>query len=130
MFDRAAAAMIATIAAGAAAALAVFAGGFALYALVEPSAGRAGAAALVALAATLLVGLYALMAAHRARERAREVEVAQAELMDELPMGLGDVARERPMVTLAITLLGGVLAARHPHLVRDLIAIAARFGRR
>jgi hypothetical protein len=130
MFDRAAGALIATVAAGAAAALAVFSGGFALFALIEPTAGPAGAAAIVALAATLLVASYALLAAHRARERAREVEVAQAELMDELPTGLGDLARERPMVTLAVTVLGGVLAARHPQLVRDVISIAARFGRR
>ena len=60
----------------------------------------------------------------------RETAVAQAELLDELPMGLGDIARQRPLVTLGITALGGLLAARHPSLVRDLISIIARFGRR
>ena len=44
--------------------------------------------------------------------------------------GLGDIARDRPLVTLAVTALGGLLAARHPTLARDLIAIVARFSRR
>lgn len=129
MFDRAAAAMIAVVVACSAAALAVFAGGFALYALVEPTAGAAGAAGLVALAAALLVGGYAFIAAERAKSKAREAETAQAQLMDELPMGLGDFARDRPLAALAVTVLGGALAARHPRLTRDLLAIVARFGR-
>ncbi len=129
MFDRAMASVIATAAACAAAVMAVFAAGFALYALIEPSLGPAWAAAIVALVAALCVVIFALFAAYRARERAREAQVAQAELLDELPMGLGDIARERPLVTLGITALGGLLAARHPTLVRDLIAIVARFGR-
>lgn len=130
MFDRAIAGLIAAAAACAAAAMAVFALGFALYVLIAPSAGPAGAAAIVALAAALLVALYALFATLQARRRERETAVAQAELLDELPMGLGDVARDRPLLTLGITALGGLLAARHPTLVRDLIHIVARFSRR
>lgn len=130
MFDRAIAGLIAAAAACAAAAMAVFALGFALYVLIAPSAGPAGAAAIVALAAALLVALYALFATLQARKRERETAVAQAELLDELPMGLGDVARDRPLLTLGITALGGLLAARHPTLVRDLIHIVARFSRR
>ena len=130
MFDRAMSALVATSAACAAAVLAVFAAGFALYALIQPQLGAAGAAAIVALAASFLVALYALIATLRARQRERETALAQAELLDELPLGLGDIARERPLVTLAVTALGGLLAARHPTLVRDLIHIAARFGRR
>jgi hypothetical protein len=130
MFDRAMASVIATAAACAAAVMAVFATGFALYAVIEPNLGPAWAAAIVALVATLCVVTFALLAAYRARKRAREAQVAQAELLHELPMGLGDIARDRPLVTLAITALGGVLAARHPTLVRDVIGIVARFGRR
>ena len=130
MFDRAIAGLIAAAAACAAAAMAVFALGFALYVLIAPSAGPAGAAAIVALAAALLVALYALFATLQARRRERETAVAQAELLDELPLGLGDVARDRPLLTLGITALGGLLAARHPTLVRDLIHIVARFARR
>ncbi len=130
MFDRAIAGLIAAAAACAAAAMAVFALGFALYVLIAPEVGPAGAAAIVALAAALLVALYALFATLQARKRERETAVAQAELLDELPLGLGDVARDRPLVTLAITALGGLLAARHPTLVRDLIHIVARFSRR
>jgi hypothetical protein len=130
MFDRAMTGLIAAAAACAAAAMAVFALGFALYALIVPQVGPAAAAAFVALAAALLVALYALFATLQARKRERETAVAQAELLDELPMGLGDVARERPLVTLGITALGGLLAARHPTLVRDLIHIVARFARR
>jgi len=130
MFDRAMTGLIAAAAACAAAAMAVFALGFALYALVVPEVGPAGAAAIVALMAALLVAVYALFATFAARKRERETQVAQAELLDELPMGLGDIARDRPLITLGITALGGILAARHPTLVRDLIHIVARFGRR
>ncbi len=130
MFDRAMSAVIATAAASAAAVMAVFALGFALYALIEPSVGAAGAAAFVALAAALVIAIFALVAALRARKRERETAVAQAELLDELPMGLGDIARDRPMLTLGITAVAGLLAARHPTLVRDLIHIVARFGSR
>lgn len=130
MFDRAMSAVIATAAASAAAVMAVFALGFALYALIEPSVGAAGAAAFVALAAALAIAIFALVAALRARKREHETAVAQAELLDELPMGLGDIARDRPMLTLGITAVAGLLAARHPTLVRDLIHIVARFGSR
>jgi hypothetical protein len=88
----------------------------------------------VALIATLGVALFALAVSMRARareqEREREAQALQAEVLDELPLGLGDIARDRPIVTLAVTALGGILAARHPSLVRDLIGIVARFGRR
>lgn len=130
MFDRAMSAVVAAAAACAAAVLAVFATGFALYALIEPQVGAATAAAIVALAAALIVAIYALIATLRARQRDREAAVAQAELIDELPLGLGDIARDRPLLTLGITALGGLLAARHPTMARDLIHIVARFTRR
>lgn len=130
MFDRAMAAVVATAAVAAAVVMAVFALGFALYALIEPALGPAGAAAIVALVAALIVMVFALIAALQKRQREREAAIAQAQLMDELPLGLGDITRDRPLVTLAVTALGGLLAARHPTLARDVIAIVARFGRR
>ena len=130
MFDRAMASVISTAAASAAAVMAVFASGFAIYALILPTAGPAGAAAIVALIATLGVAAFALFVALRNKRREREAVALQAEVMDELPLGLGAIARDRPLITLAITAVGGILAARHPTLVRDLIGIVARFGRR
>ncbi|MEQ1819841.1 MAG: hypothetical protein ABL871_14660 [Terricaulis sp.] len=129
MFDRAMAAVVTTAAAAAAVVMIVFALGFALYALLEPQLGAAAAAAFVALAAALLVTLFALIVAWRRRKQEHEAAVAQAQLMDDLPLGLGDIVRDRPIATLAITALGGILAARHPTLMRDLIHIAARFRR-
>lgn len=129
MFDRAMAAVVTTAAAAAAVVMIVFALGFALYALIEPNVGAAAAAAIVALSAALLVAVFALITAYRKRRREREAAIAQAQLMDDLPLGLGDIVRERPLVTLAVTALGGLLAARHPTLMRDLIHIAARFRR-
>jgi hypothetical protein len=130
MLDKALATVIATAAACAAAVMAVFAGGFAIYSLVLPSAGPAGAAGIVALIASLAVGGFAVFVMLRSRRRERDAAIAQAQVVDELPLGLGEIARERPIVTLAITALGGILATRHPTLARDLIAIVARFGGR
>jgi len=131
MFDRAFSRVVAVAAASAAAVMAVFASGFSLYALILPRVGAAGGAAIVALVAALGVALFALMAALRARQREREAEVAKQEIAESLPLhlGIGEIARERPIVALAVTALGGVLAAKHPTLARDLIAIVARFTR-
>lgn len=129
MFDRAMAAVVTTAAAAAAVVMIVFALGFALYALIEPNIGAAAAAAGVALVAALVVACFALVTQLRKRQHEREAAVAQAQLMDDLPLGLGDIVRDRPLATLAITAIGGLLAARHPTLVRDVIHIVARFRR-
>ena len=130
MFGSLSANLIATVTACAAAALAVFAAGFALYALVLPQLGPAGAAALVAGVAALLVAAIALVTHLRAKAKEREAEVVQAQLMDTLPHGIGDFAKDHPMIAVGVTLLGGALAARHPRLSRDLLAIIARFAGR
>ncbi len=129
MFDRAMAAVVTTAAAAAAVVMIVFALGFALYALIEPNVGPAAAAAGVALVAALMVAVFALITQLRKRQHEREAAVAQAQLMDDLPLGLRDIVRDRPIATLAIAALGGLLAARHPTLVRDVIHIASRFRR-
>lgn len=130
MFDRAMAAVVVTAAASAAVVMAVFALGFSLYALIEPTIGAAGAAAIVALVAALAVSVFALVNMLRARQRERETAVAQAQLMEELPANFGGLAREHPLLTLAVSAVAGVIAARNPGLLRDLVAIVARFGRR
>lgn len=131
MLDRALTRIVAIAAASAAAVMAVFASGFALYALILPQLGSAGAAAVVALAAALCVALFALAMALRARQREREAEIAQQAIAEALPQGfgLGDFARDRPLVSLAVTALGGIIAARHPALMRDVLSVAARFSR-
>jgi hypothetical protein len=126
MFDRAKLAVAATAALAAAAMVSVFAAGFALYALIEPALGRAGAAVIVSMAAALAIALFALAAALRAQTQRREAEHLRAELMDELPANLGDLARDRPLLTVAAAAVVGVLAARHPTLVRDVLAIVSR----
>lgn len=129
MFENALSRVVAVAAASAAAVMAVFAAGFALYALLVPIVGPPGAAAIVALVAALAVALFALFAALRARKREREQAAAQEHMMSNLPAELGDIVRDRPMVSIAVTLIGGIVAARHPSLARDLIALAARFTR-
>jgi len=129
VFENALSRVVAVAAASAAAVMAVFAAGFALYALLTPIVAPAGAAAIVALVAALVVALFALFAALRARKREREQAAAQHHMITNLPAELGELVRDRPMVSLAVTLLGGIVAARHPTLARDLIALAARFTR-
>jgi hypothetical protein len=129
MFDRTVSRVVAIAAASGAAVMAVFAAGFSLYALLAPRAGPAGAAAIVALTATLIVALFALFATLRARKREREAQEDGAHLVNSLPAEFfGDVIRDRPLISLAVTLAVGALAARNPSLVRDLVAIAARFS--
>lgn len=130
MFDRAISSVIATAAVAGATLLTVFAAGFALYALIEPSLGPAGAAAFVALAAALGLALYALVLYLRARQREREAAIAQAAALDALPQSLGEIARERPILALAVTALGGVLASRNPALVATLLQTLANLNRR
>src|SRR5690606_41837261 len=100
-----------------------------VYVLSGPNCDPDAAAPIVVLASALIVALLALIAALRKRKHERGAAIAKAQLMDDLPLGLGDIVRDRPLVTLAVTALGGLLAARHPTLVRDVIHIAARFRR-
>ena len=130
MLDRAALALILVTAACAIAALGVLAGGAALYLWIAPSAGPAGAAGIVALIALLLVLFMAVAALLRSRQRARETEEVQAEVMDALPQGFTSLAGDRPILTLAASVIGGVLIARYPSIARDLMSVLARFNNR
>jgi len=127
--ERAVSAVIVTAAAAAAAVLVVFAAGFALYALVEPELGAAGAAGVVALVAGLCLVIFALVVQHRARKEAEAAALLAAQQAEQLPFGLGELTRDRPIAALAITVVSGIVAARNPTLVRDLLQIVARFRR-
>jgi len=122
-------AVIVAAAAGAAAVLVVFAAGFALYALVEPELGAAGAAGVVALVAGLGLVIFALIVQHRARKEAEAAALLAAQQAEQLPFGLGELTRDRPIVALALTAVSGIIAARNPNLVRDLMQIVGRFRR-
>lgn len=130
MFDRTVGSMVAGAAACTAAVVAVVAAGFALYAFLEPMAGAAGAAAAVALVASASAGAYALYVGVRAHARARASEAAQTELLAQLQGGVGDIAQRHPAIMIAVAVVGGVLATRHPRLAQDLLAVAAQFGSR
>jgi hypothetical protein len=129
MFDRAFSRIVAVAAASAAAVMAVFASGFALYALIIPVVGAAGAAAIVALVAALAVALFALTATLRSRQREREAEFARQEVERAMPQGLGGFASEKPLLSLGLSAVAGLVAARYPTLVRDLMAILDRHNR-
>ncbi|GAM98758.1 hypothetical protein U91I_02394 [alpha proteobacterium U9-1i] len=126
MFDRAASSVIVIAAIGASSAMAVVATGFAIYALVEPHVGAPGAAAIVAGLSALTVGIYAWVMSARAKERERQQAVAQASLLDSLPLGLGNIARDHPIAAVLVSLLGGAVAARHPRLMSDLVHLFAK----
>ena len=126
MFDRAADNIIAAATASAAAVLAVFALGFAVYASFVPLVGEPWAATIVAAISSSFVAIYALIAHVRAKASRRAEEQARTEMMNSMPMGVGTLAKEHPWIALAVSLAGGVLAARHPRLARDLVSIVAR----
>ena len=127
MFERASANLLATVAACAAVVVAVVAAGFTVYALALPYWGPAGASATTAAAAALIVGACALFTHHQAKAKEREAALAQEHMMSALPLNLGDLARDHPIASVVATLIAGAVAARHPRLSRDLIAIVARF---
>lgn len=126
MIDRAASTVISMAAIGASAAMGVFAVGFAVYALAEPYVGPAWAAAIVAGLSALVVGIYALVMTLKAREKERQQALVQASLLDALPLGLGNIARDHPIAALLVSLVGGAVAARNPRLVGDLVHLFAK----
>jgi ABC-type nickel/cobalt efflux system permease component RcnA len=112
-------------AASAAAALTVFAVGFALYALLAPLLGAAGAAAVVALAAALIVAIIALVMLMRIRAEERRAAEARARVAAETPSGFGGFAHDHPLLSLGVTALSGLLAARYPGLAQQLMSFFA-----
>jgi divalent metal cation (Fe/Co/Zn/Cd) transporter len=117
-------AIVAVAAVAAAAALAIWGAGFALYALMEPRVGAAAAAGIVSAIAALGVAWFAWRAAGRVEQESLKVDVVQAapsSLATIAPLGLVAAAfRERPLMSLGLTVLAGVIASRQPHLVREV----------
>lgn len=130
MLDRAALALVMASAACAVAVMAVFAGGFALFSWLVPTAGPAGAAGFVALASALIVLAIAAFILLRAKQHKEEAQAATAEVMDALPQHFTDFATDRPLASLAASVVGGILIARYPGIARDLMSIVARFTER
>ena len=126
MLDRATDDVIALATAAAAAVVAVFAAGFALYAAFLPVVGSAWAAFIVAGSAALVVVMLALFANLRIRSKQRAAEEAQADLARQLPSTIANIARDHPIAALLTSVIGGAVAARHPRLARDLIALMAQ----
>lgn len=110
-------------AASAAAALTVFAAGFALYALVEPRLGPAGGAAIVALAAALIVALISIIMLLRIRADERRAAEERARRAAEAPAGLAGFAADHPILSLAASAVGGLLASRYPGLANQLMSL-------
>lgn len=125
MFDKALSSLLGATLLCAAAALAVFAAGFALYALLLAPLGAAGAAASVAAAAAAAVGIggliYRFRAAQREVERVRMQAAAQTEFASLIPEPVRELMRRHPLAAVAVSVVGGVLAARNPRIVREVI---------
>lgn len=115
---------VAVAAVAAAAALAVWSAGFALYALTEPRLGVAAAAGIVSAAAIVGVALFAWSAADRVKQESREIEVVAAAPSPLAPIAplelVAATFRERPLLSLGLTVVAGVIASRQPHFVREV----------
>ncbi|MGE3143802.1 MAG: hypothetical protein AB7L65_10815 [Hyphomonadaceae bacterium] len=126
MLDKALNTLIGATLVCAATALTVFALGFALFALTAPALGPAGAAAGVAGAAAGVVAIAALvhMMRQRDRETRRALEAAQAHeaLTGAIPEPLRALMQRHPIAAIAASLAGGLLAARNPRIIREVIA--------
>jgi hypothetical protein len=129
MFDKALNSLIGITIVCASAALAVFAAGFALYALALPQLGAPGAAAAVAALAALVVAMAGVLQLQRNKTKEREAALAQSELSSVLPEPLRGLMQRHPLAAIAATVVGGLIAARNPRIVRELVA-ALRSDRR
>ncbi len=121
MFDKALNSLLGATIICASAALAIFAAGFALYALVLPYVGPAGGAAIVAASASVLIGAAGLLHRMRAKQREAERAAAQVELTSAIPEPLRGLMQKHPIGAIAVTIVGGILAARNPRIIREVI---------
>lgn len=126
MLDKALSTVVGATLACAAAALAAIYAAYALHLFLAPFLGEAGAAAAVAAAAAALVGLagfiYRARAKAREEERARLQAAAQGELIGLIPDPLRALLHKHPIAAISVTVIAGVLAARNPRIVREVIA--------
>lgn len=117
-------AIVAVAAFAAAAALAVWAAGYAIFAYTQPLIGAPAAAGVVSAISTVAVALFAWASAGKTEEKTTKAEVVQSvasPLAALAPLGLVATAfRERPLISLGLTVLAGVVATRQPQLVREV----------
>lgn len=127
LLERTTSAIVAVAATAAAAALAVGAAGFALYALTSPLIGPAGAACAVSASAALLVGLVAWRSTSKAVEKPTVGEVMETvapPLVALAPLAFVATAfRERPLMSLGLTVLAGIAAVRQPQIIREVVGV-------
>jgi hypothetical protein len=126
MFDRAFGPLISITIVCAAAALAVFAGGFAVYAFALPYVGAAGAAAIVVGFASLAVAGVGIVRIVRRKAKEEEAKAAQAELSSVIPEPFRGLMKKHPAAAIAATIVGGVVAARNPRIIRELVMALRR----
>jgi len=122
MFDKALNSLIGLTIICASAALAVFAAGFALYALALPELGPPGAAAAVAGVAAIVVAVAGLLHMRRNKDKEREAALAQSELSSAFPEPIRGLMQRHPLAAIAVTVLGGLVAARNPRIIRELVS--------
>jgi hypothetical protein len=118
LIGKTALALVAAAMIAAAAVLLVWAAGFALYGWLVTPYGSAAAAAAVAGAAAIFIGIVLLVAnSQRGKERPRERIASPAQ---SLLASFGETIKDRPLLTLGLTLLTGVAATRDPNMLKDL----------
>lgn len=122
MFDKALNSLIGLTIICASAALAVFAAGFALYALALPQLGPPGAAAAVSGLAAVIVAIAGFARMRRNKDKEREAALAQSELSSAFPEPIRGLMQRHPLAAIAVTVLGGLVAARNPRIIRELVS--------
>jgi len=117
MIRRALFALLSVSAMCAAAAVLVVALAFALYAYMEPMAGRPGAAAVVALAVTILMAGLGLILARSVRMKPKQASSRASS--GALEKGLA-MLQEKPVVAAVVGIAVGLLAAQNPKYLGSL----------
>jgi|GEM_PF-3255224 len=122
-------AIVAAAAVAAAAALAVWAAGFAIFGFIAPVIGAPTAAAVVAASAAGAAAVASLLAPRNAPASLTHSEAVQSvapSVASPAPLGIIAAAfRERPVVSLGLTVFAGMLASRQPQLVREIASALA-----
>jgi hypothetical protein len=103
----------------AAAVLLVWAAGFALFSWLDGPLGNAAAAAIVAGAAAIFLGLVLLVASQPGKDKDRPRERIPSPAQS-LLASFGETMKDRPILTIGLTLLTGIAATRDPNMLKDL----------
>lgn len=118
MIGKTALALVAAAMIAAAAVLLVWAAGFALFSWLDGPYGNAVAAAAVAGCAAVFLGVVLFIASRqRVIEKPAERPVSPVQA---ILSSFGETMKDRPMLTIGLTLLTGIAATRDPNMLRDL----------